>query len=118
MFSYIPEIEQTGSFGEVYIKDGVIYPMIWAEIVDKFHEYVYKIGLIVDFDWGSWTEGKTILTEKVEDFSHHSPVTLCKLLTTIVRADRFIDGKLVASFQDGTILNILRGLEKRYGKFC
>jgi hypothetical protein len=42
-------------------------------------------------------------------------VTLCKLLTAIVRSDRFVEGNLIAFFENSTILKILRGLEKHFG---
>ena len=115
LFDMIPEIENTTYFGEVTYKDGTTYPATWAEIVQRFHAYVYEIGLIVDFDWPHWEEGRNILSEEVPDLSNHSAVTLCKLLTAVVRSDRFVEGNLIAYFEDGTILNILRGLEEQYG---
>jgi|SRR5690554_4291977 len=114
LFAMIPEIENSTYFGEVPYKDGTIYPATWTRLVDRFHEYVYEIGLVVDFDWIHWDEGKRILSGEVEDLSTHSTITLCKLLTVIVRADRFVEGKLIANFENGTILSILRALKKHY----
>ena len=115
LFALIPEIENTTYFGEITYKDGTLYPATWAEIVNRFHEYVYEIGLVVDFDWPHWNEGKRILSEEVPDLSNHSAITLCKLLTAIVRSERFVEGNLIAYFEDGTILKILRGLENHFG---
>jgi hypothetical protein len=115
LFAMIPEIENSDYFGEILFKDGIIYPATWPEIVNRFHEYVYEIGLVVDFDWPHWDEGKRILSKKVEDLSKHSTITLCKLLTAIVRSDRYVEGNLIAYFKNGTILSILRALEKHYG---
>ena len=114
LFAMIPEIENTTYFGEIPFKNGVLYPATWPEIVNRFHEYVYEIGLVVDFDWPNWDEGKRILSGEVQELSKHSNITLCKLLTVIVRAERFVEGKLIANFENGTILNILRALEKHY----
>ncbi|MEA5032131.1 MAG: DUF6508 domain-containing protein [Sphaerochaeta sp.] len=115
LFDLIPEIENTTYFGEVTCKDGIIYPSTWAEIVNRFHEYVYEIGLVVDFDWPHWDEGKQILSIEDPDLFKYPAVTLCKLLTAIVRSERFVEGNLIAYFEDGTILKILRALEKHYG---
>jgi hypothetical protein len=115
LFALIPEMENTAEFGEVVFKDGTIYPATLAEIIQKFHEYVYEIGLVVDFDWPHWDEGRQILSDKYTDLSKYSAVTLCKLLTAIVRSDRFVDGSLIAHFKNGNILKILRGLEKHFG---
>jgi hypothetical protein len=115
LFAMIPEIENTTYFGEITFKDGIIYPATWPEIVNRFHEYVYEIGLVVDFDWPNWDEGKQILSEEITDLSEYSAVTICKLLTCIVRSDRFVEGNLIAYFEDGTILTILRALKKHYG---
>ena len=115
LFAMIPEIENTTYFGEVPYKDGTIYPATWTGLVDRFHEHVYEIGLVIDFDWPHWDEGKRILAGEVDDLSRHSTITLCKLLTVIVRTDRFVEGKLIANFENGTVLSILRALEKHYG---
>lgn len=115
LFAMIPEIENTTYFGEITFKDGIIYPATWPEIVNRFHKYVYEIGLVVDFDWPHWDEGKRILSGEGEDLSKHSTITLCKLLTAIVRSDRFVEGNLIAYFENGTILSILRALKKHYG---
>jgi len=39
-------------------------------------------------------------------------ITLCKLLTTIIRADRFSDGYMLSAFKHGDILEILKELKK------
>ena len=36
----------------------------------------------------------------------------CKLITAIVRNDRFCEGALVSAFNSGLILNILKSIEK------
>ncbi|MCF7944257.1 MAG: DUF6508 domain-containing protein [Spirochaetia bacterium] len=115
LFNLIPEIEQTESFGKADIRDGTIYPTTCSEIVYTFHQCVYELGLIIDFPWMDWEEGKKIITDEKIDFYSLSPETLCKLLTAIVRSDRFCDGALVSSFENGTVLGILKGLRRIYG---
>ena len=53
---------------------------------------------------------KNILKQEHYDFNLLDTLTLCKLLTTIVRADRFTDGLLISFFEKSTILNILKAI--------
>ena len=55
---------------------------------------------------------KNILKQEHYDFNPLDTLTLCKLLTTIVRADRFTDGLLISFFEKSTILNILTALKQ------
>jgi hypothetical protein len=47
------------------------------------------------------------------DFSGAEPETLCRFITTIVRADRFNDGFLVQCFENGQIAKILLALRDK-----
>ena len=46
------------------------------------------------------------------DFDSTDLITKCKLITAIVRNDRFCEGALVAAFESGLILKILKSMEK------
>jgi len=122
LFRLIVEIEGSSSFGEMRggdkNPDGTInMPDInSAKIVDDFFDVSHKIGIIPIFDWTSWSEGKEIINDRETDYSKLDTVTLCKLLTVIIRADRFNDGFLVSCFKNGIILKILNGLKQNiYG---
>ncbi len=52
-------------------------------------------------------EARELLDDKDADFSELNLITLCKLITVIVRNDRFSTGYLGGSFEDGIILKIL-----------
>ncbi len=47
------------------------------------------------------------------DYYSLDPLTLCKLLTLIVLADRFTDGNLVYELENGNDLNILKALSQK-----
>ena len=55
---------------------------------------------------------KNILKQEHYDFNLLDTLTLCKLLTTIVRADRVTDGLLISFFEKSTILNILKAIKQ------
>ena len=116
LFALIPKIETTSVFGELKVeeKDGVIQLPYWrpAPVVSQFLEVVYTIPIIINFDWPSWDEGRKIARDKDFDFDTIDLPTKCKLITAIVRNDRFCDGALISAFESGLILKILKSIEK------
>ena len=121
LFTLLPKIEATKEFRE----PGIVWrgkkfytPHIdTPEVVFEFLEIVYKIGIVVDFDWMYWKKGKNILNSptKLEmDFTKLHALTLCKLITCIVRADRFNEGILVQNFQCGVIPKIIKALQLKF----
>ncbi|REJ83156.1 MAG: hypothetical protein DWQ44_00110 [Bacteroidetes bacterium] len=122
LFSLIPEIERTKAFGEweeFEEKHPGVYVMpcfVNAEIVQRFCQTMYELRLVPSFDWPSWTEGKRILdAEETDKFSSLDSVTLCKLLTVIIRSDRFCEGTLNLFFSRGIVLAILKELHRKHG---
>lgn len=75
---------------------------------------MYDLNLVLKFDWGAWEEGKEILNSGEQNFFALEPVTLCKLLTALIRTDRFMDGTLVSNFVNGTIIKIIKALQDNY----
>ena len=115
----IPKIENTSRFGEwaggEEDKEGVIsFPyMREASIVSEFLEIVYDMPIIINFDWGGWNEGSEMVSNQNFNFDTIDLPTKCKMITGIVRSDRFDDGVLVGAFKDGVILRILKSIEKQ-----
>jgi hypothetical protein len=114
LFTLITEICSASTFVE--LKDiGRSSYYLNSDLVDRFLKMVYEMGLIVDFPWMQWEEGIDLVQNKETVYQNFQPLMLVKLLTIIVRADRFYDGTLVEAFESGKILQILQGLEKHYG---
>jgi len=59
-----------------------------------------------------WAEGQDILSKADYDFDSLDLVTKCKLITAIVRSDRFSEGALVSAFNSGVVLRILKSIER------
>ena len=116
LFELIPEIEKTTSFCERVQEDkGQVIQIPYCEpapIVSRFLKVVYSIPIIISFDWVSWDEGRKIASDPDFDFNSVSLVTKCKLITAIVRDDRFSEGALVAVFKSGLILKIIKSIQK------
>ncbi len=117
LFDLLDEIKPSEKFGELKggerNSDNTITFPYWetSELVSKFFETVHELGIVVVFDWTSWEEGNAILNNEQQNYEHLDTITLCKLLTTIIRADRFTDGYLVCCFKDGTIPKIIHSLK-------
>jgi len=119
LFALIPIIESTKVFsvgGEV-IEDKknpanyTITPEFGIPLVDDFLDIMEDLKLIIPFDWSHWDNGKAIF-EKGE-YKDLDTVTLLKLLTAFIRADRFSYGAGLADrFEDRTIEKILNEIEK------
>ena len=66
LLDLIPEIEQTESFGEMKggktnEKGPITWPyMVDAPVVSEFQDLAYRMGIIINFDWGSWDEGRAM----------------------------------------------------------
>lgn len=69
----------------------------------------YDLGWVVDFDWPTWIQtpdggalaDPAAIGKATED-------ELAKLLTTLIRQDRFAEGGLAAAFESGMLTAILR----------
>jgi hypothetical protein len=120
LFDLLPEIGRTKTFGMLRggekQADGA-YTMPWYQrsaVVNELERVAYELGIVVPFDWGTWDEGREILHEKNPDFEQLDAVTLCKLITAIVRNDRFCDGVLVENFENGVIPKIILSLKHKF----
>lgn len=119
LLDLIPEIEATDKFEEIAggEKDdkGVIQMPYYIEspIVEKFRETVVELGIIISFNWSKWDEGRKITSNSEFDFDSIDIPTKCKLITAIVRNDRFCEGVLFAAFESGLILKILQSIDRQ-----
>ena len=119
LFELIPTIRSTSKFGEWAggeKNDKGIIQMpycITAPIVSKFSEIVYSLPIMISFDWMAWDEGRKIASDENFDFDKLDIPTKCKLITSVVRSDRFCEGALVSAFESGLILKILESIEKQ-----
>jgi hypothetical protein len=118
LIELIPKVENTSKFGE-WEEEDILFPYcIEAPIVSQFLHIVYRLPIIISFDWGAWEEGREIASN--DDFDHDTLdlPTKCKLITAIVRNNRFCDGALVSAFESGLILRILKSIEKQILPLC
>ena len=100
----IEAIEKTkienGVFPNLYSVDDILR----SDFINLYRKYNWQII----FDWTLWDEGKLIARNKSFNYSTINFETKCKLLTAIVRNDRFYDGAIIEALNSGLILNILK----------
>jgi len=119
LLKLIPEIEKTQKFGKWKGGDkdenGIITMpyCISAPIVDEFFRIVYEMPIIINFPWPEWKEGIKFLQDNKFKFDGIDIPTKCKLITAIIRKDRFCEGALVSAFETGIILKILKSIERQ-----
>ena len=113
------QIEVPRTFGNLRVSDnvgeGISSLPYWEEneLVSSFKSMAYDIPLLVEYDWPSWKEGREILQKEVEFPYDPDILQLCKLITMMVRADRFNEGFLIEQFENGNVLRLLRALIKK-----
>jgi Family of unknown function (DUF6508) len=92
--------------------DGVIQ-VGWYEISDSGQQFVsemYELGWVHPFDWMRWlgTADGRRLSGGAASIATASVAQLGKLLTAIIRGERFSDGELEGAFASGVLLAITR----------
>ena len=124
LFDLLPVMEMTKEFGTMprmkkNEKGVFIFPsMEWAPVTTEFFKVVHELGIVPVFDWVDWEEGRLMLDNKDQDFSASDIITLCKLFTVMIRADRFMDGYLVGQLKRKNVLTLfgvtLRKVERQH----
>jgi len=120
LLDLIPKIEMVEKFGDdteamKLLEQGILdmNPYIEHPIVQQFRDVVYSIPIMISFNWGAWDEGRKIVSNEDFDYDSIDILTKCKIITAIVRNDRFCSGRLVEAFESGMMLNVLKSIRKQ-----
>lgn len=120
LLELIPKIEKIDKFGDdseamKLLKQGIIDMNPYEEhpIVQQFRDVVYSIPIMINFDWAAWDEGREIVSNEDFDYDSIDIPTKCKIITAIVRNDRFCSGRLIEAFESGMMLKVLKSVEKQ-----
>jgi hypothetical protein len=91
---------------------GVIH-MPWFELSDDARAFVAELGRggwVFVFDWRAWEdEARRLIDGGLE---HADVDGIRRLLTTLVRSDRFVEGQLGWAFESGLSERVLRRLRE------
>jgi hypothetical protein len=85
-----------------------LFQMTWfshSKLLSDFIQTTYKVGWVVSFDWAKWARGSEgeLLRNDRSALASATPKQLSKLLTAMVRADRFVEGSLAADWESGLL---------------
>lgn len=92
--------------------DGVIQ-VPWFEYsaaADAFRAEAARAGWVVPFDWMAWVgspEGRRFISDPGL-IAHATAADLSKLLTAIIRGDRFSEGEIAGAYESGMLGAIVR----------
>jgi len=92
-------------------RDGV-YSLGWYEFGPTAAAFSAAVGrggwVITGLDWGMWlqTDEGTALRDRPEALAAAGPDQLARLLTAIVRSDRFVEGSIAGAFESGLLARI------------
>jgi hypothetical protein len=82
-----------------------------ASIVSEFMVLWYEKDLVINFDWSSWQEGRDwYANEDTTKYEKLDTVTALKLMTAVLRNDRFNDSALMRAFESGDFPKMLQRL--------
>lgn len=119
LFELIPEIERSEEFGEMLGgNDNEKGEMMWPfwveeEVITRFREIIYNLPVTVAFNYMEWDEGREMASEQDFDFDTIDVPTKCKIITAIMRNDRFCDGALISAFESGLMLALLKSIQRQ-----
>ena len=66
--------------------------------------------MLIGFDWMTWlrTDEGQALRDDADAVTTATPDQLAKLLTAIIRSDRFVEGSMAGAFESGLLARIAR----------
>lgn len=81
------------------------------ELIREFVQFMYDKDLVINFNWSAWQEGRDWYTSEDEEKYDKLDVEMAlKLVTAIIRNDRFSEGALVQAFERGDFPRIINKL--------
>src|SRR5664280_556644 len=107
--------KMVGPTGSGTMQDPLTFPWFkMSEVANNFIAMAYQSGLVLEgFDWGKWghgPEGKKLYGKRkaIAAADHQQ---LAKLLTLLIRNDRFSEGSLGQAYEDKILLAIVERAE-------
>jgi hypothetical protein len=107
--AFIPILSEADFvFGEWRTPEGQFPHYFFSTEASGFIDAISK--LIVVFDWPAWKEEAHAFMDNPAALAKADLLTLRKLITTHVRAERLNEGHLASQFKSGHLLAILQRL--------
>jgi hypothetical protein len=116
ILKFLPIFETPGyQFGHWSITSNGISPSFnFNHEVTEFIRTLYKHDFIVRFDWSNLHREVFLYQTGMAAIQNADLITLRKLLTAHIRADRLVEGHLAKLFESGYMTAILRRFKQLY----
>ena len=91
--------------------DVIVMPyFVLGSVALTFYKMAYDMDWVRDDNWGSWmgTPEAASLRDDPAALARATPEQLAKLLTVLIRQDRFCEGALESAFETGLLTSITR----------
>ena len=124
--SFLPVFEAPGfeftrdyAPGEATLVEQMMCPTVLSEAAEQFVETACAAGWVMaGFDWPSWqkTPEALGLGDNLEVLKQAPPVQLAKILTVLIRQERFVNGAPAEAYDSGFLTAVLRRAERLRGE--
>ena len=94
------------------------FTMPWfsqSEVTSRFLDVAYRDGWVrPDFDWPAWEETPEArrLRDDREAIEQATVLELARLLTVVIRSERFGEGAVAEAIESGLVTAVLRRIEQ------
>ena len=109
--AFLPKFESPGfKFGQMQAPTGKMPYYKTSALASQFVQTCYKMGWVKPFDWAEWmqsTEAKRLRDDPAA-LANGTWEQLRRLLTVMIRQDRFVEGALGSAFESGLLTGIVR----------
>ena len=108
--AFLDAFESPIEFGYWKSTSGTLPYYVLHESSMDFVRTCYDSGWVQSFDWGEWQDSPEAveLRDDPVALERATPEQLSKLLTVIIRQDRFVEGALGSAFDSGLLTQIVR----------
>ena len=109
--AFLPRFEAPGfEFGRMEAPPGKMPYYTRSPAASCFVKTCYEMDWVKPFEWVEWTSSTEAiqLRDDPSALANATPEQLSRLLTVVVRQDRFVEGALGSAFDSGLLSGILR----------
>ena len=97
-------------FGQMEVKPGTMPSYSFSDDALRFIRVCTDMKWVQPFDWGEWKESSEAvqLCDEPGALEDATPEQLERLLTVLIRQERFVDGALESAFESGLLARVLK----------
>ena len=108
---FLPKFESPDfEFGRMESPPGAMPFYVLSDTASKFHKTCYQMKWVQPFDWSKWKDSPEAikLRDEPSALEQATPEQLERLLTVLIRQDRFVEGALGGAYESGLLTRIIR----------